>query len=222
MSSLDREIVLLTKSKMWGNYCVAGIDINTQEWIRLCSQDDSIRNAVPLNDTQYEDGTFAQPLDVVRVTLLGKQPSHFQPENYVYDPQFCWKRTDRLTATKVWSLAKGMQYPDDHVFHDVHHKLSSDVVTRLPDSKKYSLRLLHLNGLQLQARRWSPQEGIKHTASFSWGGYKYCYLRVTDQDFVARYNQTGFYNIVNALCVVSLGHEYKGEHYKLVAAIHVM
>ncbi len=217
---MEREIVLLTKSKMWGNYCVAGIDINTREWVRLCSNDDSVRNAVPLHDMRYEGGTFAQPFDVVRVSLLGKFPNHFQPENYLYDPQFYWECAGRLTARDVWTLATDILYPDDYLFHDVQWKLRSDVVTKLPAHKRYSLRLVQLCGLRLEVKRWSPQEDVRHTACFYWGGNKYRYMRVTDQDFLAQFPQEGCYDIVDTICVVSLAHEYQGAHYKLLAAIH--
>ena len=43
---MDKEIVLLTKSKKRGNYCIAGVDRKTGEWIRIISEDASIQHAV--------------------------------------------------------------------------------------------------------------------------------------------------------------------------------
>lgn len=32
---MKREVAILTKSSKFGGYCVAGVDINTGEWVRF-------------------------------------------------------------------------------------------------------------------------------------------------------------------------------------------
>ena len=85
---MEKNIVILSKSKKYKNYCVAGKDMKTREWIRLISENDGIHNAIEPSDLIYNDNTEANLLDIVQVTLKDieeKNKNIYQPENYILD-----------------------------------------------------------------------------------------------------------------------------------------
>ena len=53
---MEKKIIILTKSKKHSGYCVAGIDYETGEWIRLVSSDLETEGAVPCEDLQCSNG----------------------------------------------------------------------------------------------------------------------------------------------------------------------
>ena len=53
---MEKTIIILTKSKKHSGYCVAGIDFETGEWIRLVSSDIETEGAVPNETLQLSNG----------------------------------------------------------------------------------------------------------------------------------------------------------------------
>ena len=49
------EMVVLTKSAKNGGHCVAGIDVDTGNWVRLVSNDLNTHGALSDQDMQYQD-----------------------------------------------------------------------------------------------------------------------------------------------------------------------
>ena len=98
---MNKEIILLACSKKHKNYCVAGIDIEKGEWVRIVSDDPVISEAVSADDMRFEDGTLPQLLDIVRVPVLGRRPNYYQPENYILDGRYYWSRIGRANAAEV-------------------------------------------------------------------------------------------------------------------------
>ena len=67
------DAVILAKSNMWGNYCVAGIDISSGRWVRFVSYGDG----EPLNDSQMmfvNAPGSCEPLDLARVRVAKRLP----------------------------------------------------------------------------------------------------------------------------------------------------
>ncbi len=80
-----REVVILTMSSKNHGYCVAGIDLQNGEWIRLVSDDADTHGALSKEDVRYSDGGCCKPLDVVRVAIDQYTPIEHQPENALID-----------------------------------------------------------------------------------------------------------------------------------------
>ena len=86
-----KKIVLLAKSKKHQNYCVAGKDVDTGEWVRLISEEEEIHNAVRPENLIYSDETEAQILDVIRAKVKEVDEENInpnQPENYILDKNY--------------------------------------------------------------------------------------------------------------------------------------
>ena len=62
---MRREIIILTKSDKVAGYCVAGVDRNTGEWIRVVSSNAATEHAVPYEDLITDDGALVEIYDMV-------------------------------------------------------------------------------------------------------------------------------------------------------------
>ena len=78
-----RKLVILAESAKYNNFCVAGIDIDTGEWIRPISEKTELEEAVPLDDLKYPDGSRVELLDVVEIKFSDRSANNpIQPENF--------------------------------------------------------------------------------------------------------------------------------------------
>lgn len=79
-----RQIIVLSKSSKYQDYCVAGIDIYTGEWIRPITNNTVKENGIPKN--AFVDNLTKKSielLDVIEVNLERKDTNTLQPENYI-------------------------------------------------------------------------------------------------------------------------------------------
>lgn len=57
---MEKDIIVLTCSAKHSDYCVAGIDLETDEWIRLVASDDFDTNEIPKSFMPYSDFTLCK------------------------------------------------------------------------------------------------------------------------------------------------------------------
>src|SRR5690554_1976919 len=100
---MQKEIILLASSKKYHNYCIAGIDKATGQWIRVVSDDPEISEAVNEEDMRYEDGSLPNLLDIIRIQFLSHYPNYFQPENYLFDKAYYWQKIGKALPTEIAS-----------------------------------------------------------------------------------------------------------------------
>src|SRR4051812_13996689 len=96
-----REIVCLANSKKHGDYCFAGIDVKTRQWVRPTGRGE--HGAVRRDEQRLEDRKLAAPLDVVRIPLGRPAEAPGQPENRRLVPGK-WTRAGRLSAAEARKL----------------------------------------------------------------------------------------------------------------------
>lgn len=216
---MQKEFILLTKSRKFNNYCIAGVELETGNWIRLVSTDAEIQCAVPKEDFTYENTNEAQILDIVSFNVANSIPLYYQPENIQYDSGFYWSKTGTTTLIDV--LNRVQQKPDPYIFYNTDKRVKKSYITDLNDRDIYSLKIIYLDSVNLQAKQWSPDEKIKYNVSFTYNGYSYNYIKVTDDDFVKQFTIEGYYTLNNVALVLSLADLYEVDqcHHKLVAAI---
>lgn len=213
---MDVKIVLLTKSRKYNNYCIAGVDLDTGKWIRLVSSQADIHCAVPEIDLTYENGLQAQIFDVIQVKLTKAVPLYFQPENYEYNSNHYWTKLGTSSLGEVKRLVN--QHTDSYIFHNSDKRLLGSFVTGLAASQRYSLRFIFVARVVLSVERY---ERLKHKISFSYNGVHYTDFSVTDYVFIQPYQSEGSFVFNNVGLVISLGELYTRDqnHYKLVAAV---
>lgn len=216
-----KDIILLTKSKKMGNLCIAGVDRNTGEWVRIISENEAIQHAVRPEDAMYKDGNEPQVLDIVRIKCKEYRPSYHQPENYVMEGSR-WARTGTSSIKELLRVHPAEK--KKFLFYDTDKCVINSYISQLKKQDIYSLILISPEDICVHVKQFSPNEKKKVTMSFDYGGNRYWYIRITDPEFESTYLQypDGNYRYQRkCLFVVSLGDVYSqdNKHYKLIAKV---
>lgn len=215
-----KRIVCLANSRKLRGRCVAGVELSHLGWIRPVSARE--HQEVSEYERQYRDGSDPRLLDIIDVPLLEHRPKDCQQENWLLDPEdywkkvgvFEWKNLDTLAETggTLWrngySTGKGL---NDRIPVDQAAEETS------------SLKLVHVDRLLLRvfapgAAFGNPERRVQAQFQFTVNDYT---LRVTDprieQTCLAKEN--GHYQLGECYLTISLSEPFKGNCYKLIAAV---
>ena len=172
-------------------------------------------------ERQYQDGSDPQVLDVIDVPVLESRPKDYQAENWLLDPQSCWKRAGRLSSSDLPALTDPIAplWIDGHSTYNGRNDMIPIAAT---GSVTDSLRLLHLDRLRLLV--CTPGEAFGNNKRRVQGRFRYAgrdALWVTDPGVERAYlaKSDGGYDIGGCYLTISLGEPYRDACYKLIAAI---
>jgi len=208
-----KQICILTKSYKDNGYCVAGIDIENGQWVRLVPTEDN-DDKIPkyYMDKSYN---FIDILDVVEVDLIKHIPKNCQTENYLIDLHIPLKIIDRLSLNEVLDI----KHYDD--VSTIFGNRGKAITPYDAESLKYSLLLLPVKELSFnlvydeENYKW-----IKKDLSFIYNHYKY-ELPITDPEYKKIEHNGKFFN--EGIIVLSIPAEpYNNWHNKFVAKIFLI
>jgi hypothetical protein len=218
-----KTIVCLANSRKHSGRCLAGLELidgSSSGWVRPIS--DRPTHEVSEQERRYQDGTDPAVLDVINIPLLSPAPTTFQQENWLLDPGYYWQKVGQA----AWTDLDGFE--DDGVAlwingYETYHGTNNRVPSEQAAGLTNSLRLIRVEAATLLvhvpgAAFSNPKRAVE--ASFVYAGEEYC-LRVTDPVYESRYlaRDDGEYEIGEAFLTISLGEEYDGYAYKLVAGV---
>lgn len=211
---MEKKIIILTKSKKHSGYCVAGIDYETGEWIRLVSSDSETEGAVPWEDLQYSNGETLEVYDIIMCRLLRKCGTIVQPENCLYDETVKWEKVGKSNLDEVIKI-HGYDSMD-YIFENEDTKLPADWIF----SWKPSLCLLKVKDASIWVKTF---EDKKISLNFTYDDIQYKYMSISQIDLLNYYrNKTDdSYPLGTVTVVFSLTDQYywNGKYYKVVAQI---
>ena len=209
---MEREIAILTKSSKFGGYCVAGVDINTGEWVRFVSNNVQTHGALSKCDITYKDRNICAPLDVVLVDVVGAAPLAHQPENYLIDSHKYWRKTGKCTLSDVLGVHPEEVQP--YLYGNLSPFVNGNEITNIG----YSLTLVKVSSLTI-SQTTNICNKPKTKASFVYNKKRYYNMSVTDPNFYSAPNGTSF---ADAYLVISLPDTPFPEdcYYKFVAQIY--
>ncbi|MEQ3638100.1 MULTISPECIES: hypothetical protein [unclassified Alcanivorax] len=199
------EIIVFANSVKHGQHCVAGKCINTGNWIRPVSNTNGAELSHEQAKYQNPYGTFCvKPLQKIRMGFSQHAPLSHQPENYLIDGNL-WRQNYSISEAE---LVAYLDTPDDLWGHE--NRVQHSLITMGLYSIDQSLYLVQVDNLNLYT---TGDE--KRRASFNYNGSGYD-LAATDPKFddILRERRE-----VNGILCISLGEEYQGYCYKLVATI---
>jgi hypothetical protein len=216
---MEKTIILLAASEKYRNYCIAGIDKESGEWVRIISEDNDIRNAVTENDMRYEDGTLPQIFDIIQIQCKRYEPNFYQPENFVFDNSYYWIKIGNASLKEVLEI-----HPledTEYIFYNSGKRVDTAYLNNLPEKYKTSLTLISPSNVVVHVNQYEEK---KISVSFNYNNERYSYLAVTDLDFKNTYMsyEVGNYTLLKkVLFVISLGEKYQRDnaHYKLIATV---
>lgn len=214
---MKKTIIIMTKSFKNGNYCIAGIDVETGEWIRLVSDNEETHGAAMRKNVVYEDGTEVEVFDIVKVELIGHVHSDCQRENWQYDPKYYWKKVGVSNLQNV-IRRRGTDFFNGFIFgnNNQHKAVQNEVDGR-------SLALLRVENPSIYINIFDNGDK-KITFTFTYNGNRYDFFDVSDIPLYQEYKpkDKGRYRDFGSECyiVVSLTDMWTdGFHYKMLAQL---
>lgn len=199
------QIVILAKSVKHQNHCVAGKCIINKKWYRPVS---TVTGGELNNEqvmVQNIHGAYrVKPLQKVEMSFLNHVPLLQQPENHLIDGNI-WQQKYKIHLNEIDQY---LDRPDD--IWGLGNRVDYSLIESNYIHIHQSLYLVQAQNISLY---YDGER--KRRASFQYNGIDYD-LPVTDPEF---------YNIVNedkdfkGILCISLGEEYHGYCYKIVATI---
>lgn len=208
---MKKQICILTKSYKNGGYCVAGIDMNTNEWIRVVTS-----NNPETDEIREEQIQSINCLDVIEYDFIKSVPNFCQVENWLLNTSIKPKFIKTLTIEEVVKLIKIEK--ENYFICNKESALSFDEIVNI----NRSLFIFNVKDLKIEVKAYDPLAEIKfkYKCSFKYNDTKYNNISLTDPEY--RDISKNGVNYSNALIIVSLPsipfiRDYK--YYKFVAKI---
>lgn len=216
MNELQIQVVILTKSAKFGKFCVAGIDVHTGKWVRLTSSDANCHGAIDGRYLRYTDNTICNVLDVVAVAISSHSPQNVQPENYLIDERFRFKKIGKMSINDAIAIHPCEKH--EYIFGNEYCCINEQNINDVG----HSLTLVEVRDLILTKHNNNNNQP-KTKAAFIYNKMQYNDFAVTDQNFFCI---NGIVKYKHAYLVVSLPDSpYAGAHnnyyYKFIAKIFV-
>ncbi|EPW8658185.1 dual OB domain-containing protein [Pseudomonas aeruginosa] len=222
--SYDHQIVCLANSRKWSGRCIAGKiteGTKTGQWLRPVGTTAS--HEITERDREYDDGTTAQKLDIIDITFNAPAtPVSFQQENHVIDDGFYWVKSGQCTIQDLAALVDTpvtLWETGNHSYSGTNDRVSTTLLT----TPRQTLYLIEPEDVQFSVKAEGAAFGNAKKvvrAHFRYNGTRYA-LTVTDPDTEQYYKAQpiGDYPAEVNYFTISLGEPYKGDAYKLVAAV---
>ena len=209
-----RQICILTKSYKHGGYCVAGVDINTKEWIRLVNSDNP--NTDEIRKEQMILGCKSiECLDVIECDFIKNIPNNCQVENWLLNTSIKPRFIKSITMEQLANLIKIDK--ENYFIFNKENLLNADEITNV----NRSLYVFHVRDLKIEAATYESYGEIrfKYRCSFNYNDNQYNNISLTDP--VYRDTSQDGLNLSNALIIASLPCVPYSDnlYYKFVAKI---
>jgi hypothetical protein len=206
---MRKEIVLMTKSLKDRGYCVAGIDLQTKQWIRLVSSTDG--DAI---EKEVLDNDKIQELDTIKVEVIKPTPHKCHTEDWLLDLTAPIIKTGSLSLDQVIKLR-----PLDNnatLYGNTKGELTADEIKL----QKHSLEMVSVSNVIFDTAMKGDGRNHHHI-TFNYNGSKHdCSLT----DPKVRNEKLDGFPIPKAYLIVSIPKDPYGEnetYKKFVAKIFV-
>ena len=208
------KLLVLANSYKLGNRCVAGIDLDTGEWVRPVSQ--LFDGSIPEHKTAVrKNGRFVPvlPLDVVEFEVGRSRATPHHPEDVEFKGAFTL--AGNMTIAELRAKLPEVVQDVGPIFGDYSDRIPAGVVSSIGGHS--SLKLMQVSRFGFD--RTLNANG-KPQFRGSWGeGPKHVDLVITDPQFVHVRQSLPSGLIDKTLVTISLGEELNGAHFKLIAAV---
>ena len=214
-----RKLIILAESAKYNNFCVAGIDIDTGEWIRPISEKAELEEAVPLEDLKYPDGSRVELLDVAEIKFFDRAVNNpIQPENFFYNEKYFWQKVGRVTLPELINK-RGFDERDKIFYNDERSIFGADVEKI---SARESLLLLLVENLFISVEE--DKDHKKFFADFDYRGKRFLRFSVGDIAVRKKFEASGagkYFLQEKADVVFSLTNPFHANRkcYKILAQI---
>lgn len=194
---MTKQICILTKSYKHGGYCVAGIDIDTKEWIRLVNSDNPNTDEIR-KEQMFLNGKTIECLDIIEYDFIKNIPTSCQTENWLLNPALKPKFIKSISIEKLVNFIK-IEKDDFFIFNNA-NLLKANEISKI----KRSLYIFHVQNLKIEASTYESYGEIRfrYKCAFDYKNSHYDNISLTDPIY-RDITQDGT-NLSHALIVASL------------------
>ena len=219
---MRKTIVCLANSYKHGGRCIAGIDVDSGAWIRLCGK--SPDGALSPAEYMLADGSEPRLLDLIEVELHYALPSVAHPEDWQIAP-VRWSLIQRPASPAHLQKLAAAADKSNTILRGYRDRMTTDEIQQKP--MQASLTFISPSHIHWWIRGADSKR--KYRALFRRHHVTYDYA-VTDPRWLERLNlmPAGIYPHSNfadptaeTWLTISLSEAFRGWHYKLVAAVIV-
>ncbi|MGX8797855.1 dual OB domain-containing protein [Fusibacter sp. JL298sf-3] len=218
---MKKKFALLAKSPKCKNLCIAGVDLETQDFIRIVSQEEDIEYAVRHEDAMYDERTPIQLHDIIKCECVSKDNNTYQPENYINDDQYYWANGGEFDLSNLLNM--NILDREEYIFYNTSRALAPSEIDNIKAEERYSLMLIKPQEayISVQDNPWNEWGHKKIRMNIKYKDRWYYNISVTDTKITNKYDN---YNIneykleQDVILFISLGelHKETNKHYKLV------
>lgn len=202
---INKTVVILANSVKHNEHCVAGKCLTTGEWVRPVSSVEGGELTNQQSTYVNPHGNYiVKPLQKIEMNLLSQAPLINQPENYLISDNK-WVQRYKIEKNELLNFTETPQN-----LWGVGNRVDYNSIETGIFPINQSLYLVQVDRLQL-----FRNEDDKRRASFVYNNESY-ELPVTDPNFDNLLADDE--ELMGILCV-SLGEEYNGYCYKLIATV---
>ncbi len=232
---LKKTIICLANSRKEGGHCIAGKeivnDVANSNWIRPVGHTASgeLRSEATVLYTNKWPQWLAkffmffrtnkpqpQLLDIIQISLDGKQDHPYQLENYIIAGKQIWLKQGTLTPEKLEKICDSVASLWVNGYNSFNGMNDRIPVALVKQKINTSLLLIKVKELTILVTEESNR--IKTRAEFYYNNQRYK-LVITDPKMEARYRFKDGCRKSNVYLCVSLGEPFQDFCYKLIAAI---
>ena len=210
--------VCLANSRKHSGRCLAGKAFHNgaySKWIRPVTEHPS--EELQANEHCLQTGQDAAILDLLEIKLLEPKGTLHQQENWLMDVTVPLKKMGSMTLEELSNL---VDTPETLWGTGTSTKNGKNNFVPIAEitSHSSSLYLVDISNFKVEIRISFGKRDMRGV--FSYGGHEYK-LSITDLNFEQRFmdKPLGDYEIARTLLTISLGENYEGSFYKLIAGI---
>jgi hypothetical protein len=212
----QKTVICLANSKKLGARCVAGVEQDSQTWIRPMGS--GSHGAITLTEQTLNDGSRPELLDQIEMQLGEPMPQPGQPENWSLAPGQ-WRRVGHVSDHEARDLLMGLS-TDAPVFGT--NERSVSVAEVAGGSVTSSLAVVRPQDLNWEKRRGftgGTQIRGQFVHAEQWHD-----LPLTDPAFLGQFVNFEIGDYAHSAAqevflVISLGEPMNEEHWKLIAGV---
>lgn len=219
----NRNIVILAKSRKHSAYCIAGFDCNSNRLVRIITDNQYNHYAVLADDIEDDKGKVAEVYDNITIkTIENKIEVAHQPENIMLDTRYYVINTGRYKREDLRKIIDKLSNKYEYIFYNLNNYISQSEFDEISENERHSLEIINSEYLTIRVKD-IEKKTLK--ASIKYNGVWYNSLSITDGDFESRYYEevvnSPFQHITlnNSYVLVSLGENFNGNYYKLIACV---
>ena len=213
---MEREIIILMATTKGRYFYIAGLDRNSNSWVRVHSRCPNTRGAIPLGRLIYRDYTPVHLFDVAEIKFDEPDNCFEQPERLFYDESQHWRLLEHITFLDVIDI-HGFDQRELIFYNRERYVLPNELSA--VDNRE-SLLLLYVNDLKVKVQQ--GRDGKHIFLNFNHDGKEYSGFSIGDLRLQNCYKARapGIHHFADEAAVVfSLSEKYRDRYYKSAAQI---